>query len=121
MTIIMARRVLLIGLLLILPIPFYLEHWAWLPVAKQLAIAMPLLLVEFNVSHLLLFLQGLSGILICWVLALGYTICSANWPAAIRSSMVGLMLLTSLIIFSSVKIYRSLESPSLSLSFMQIY
>lgn len=121
MTITTARRVLFIGLLLILPVPFYSGHWALLPVANEIPIALHLLIAELNSANGLLLLQGLSGILICWLLAFAYGFWSADWPFSIRGSITGLLVLTALIIFSSVEIYRSLETASQPLTFMQLY
>ncbi len=124
MTISTARWVLFIGLLLILPLPFYAGHWAILPTANELLIVLRFLLAEgaeFYGLNGLLLVQGLAGVFICWLLALLYGVSSSQWPSKIRGSIVGLSLLTALILFSSAEVYRSLESATLPLTFMQLY
>ena len=129
MTVTTARRVLWISLLLLIPLPFLLSHWGWVPAGRIVQVMLHGLASWIvgngdNVAWIspLLVLQLLLWLLVLWCVAWAYGQWSANWPVKIRGSIMGLTVLILLIVFSSAPVYRSLLSAEpLPMSFLQVY
>jgi peptidoglycan/LPS O-acetylase OafA/YrhL len=122
------RRVLWISLLLLAPLPFYGQHWGWVPVARVLQIIAGMLSSELvfkadgeAINLLLLLLQALFWLCFLAGAAVVYGKWSRTWPDKIRGSIMGLLVFTALLIFSSVRIYSSLLAPPQHLTFLQLY
>ncbi|ARN75817.1 hypothetical protein [Oceanicoccus sagamiensis] len=114
-----ARWVLWIGLLVILPFPFFADNWVLLPIINLLK---ALLVFDIPLSSAaVLLMQSCLGSWLCWLLALAYGHWSGSWPAKIRGSIVGLLLLSAIIILSSVDVYIPLTSGSERLTFLELY
>ena len=110
MSLVMARWVLFISLLFILPLPFYAQQLAWLPVVYLLK----LWLVNLHLNSadiissfvMLVMLELTLAVFACWWLAKCYEFVSVNWPIKIRGSIVGLTVFSLLLVCSSVPVYR---------------
>ncbi|HEB29002.1 MAG TPA: hypothetical protein ENI05_14835 [Porticoccus sp.] len=129
MTVRTAQWVFWVSLVLLLPLPFYLQHWAWLPCGSVLKFIVGCLLIESNesiaVSYLWLWLQLALGLILCWCLAKAYGVWSTHWPSTIRGSVMSLLVFSCLVIFSSIPVYGALWSHSDAdnrlRTFLQIY
>jgi hypothetical protein len=119
------RVVLWVALLIVLPVPVYLSHWGWVPVGRGIQ-AMGYWgqgVGQWQFVALSLFItQLIIWSALCWGVAVLYGVWSKNWPHKIRGSVMGLVVLSTLIVFSSVGVYRPLL-PRLGspLTFLQVY
>lgn len=93
--------VLWISLLLLLPLPILSEGgMATLPVAY-------LFQVSIKDWVLLELLQGALWALVLWLLAQGYIQLAGAWESKIRGSVMAIVVLSLLILFSSIPIYKN--------------
>jgi hypothetical protein len=111
MTVKTAQWVFWVSLVLLLPMPFYDQHLAWLPCGSVLKFIVGEFRESNSVSLTGLLPQLVFGLLVCGCLAKVYGFFSAGWPSTIRGSVMSLLVFSCLIIFSSVPVYGSL-SPS---------
>ena len=93
------RWVFWISLLILLPLPVFSTPWGWLPVAY-------LLLAFFRDGGALLLLYALVWGAGLWLLALGYCRWTRRWESRVRGSLMAISVLTMLVVFSSVPVYR---------------
>jgi hypothetical protein len=116
----------------LLPLPFY--H----PPSYQAGIVcLPLLQVFFVVSaELYLYVAGLGNTItglpalaiampvwtaLLWFISDRFIVWTGSWLATVRGSVMGLLVFTLLIIFSSVPVYRGLENSAGAITFLQVY
>jgi hypothetical protein len=111
--------VLSIFLMLLLPLPVYLSGGGLLPAARIIMLAFTqATAVDFS----MLLAQGSIGIIICVVVARLYIALSKSWPLKIRGSVVGIISLLLILIFSSISVYKPFGSHSQDrLEFRQLY
>jgi hypothetical protein len=101
--------VLSIFLILLLPLPVYLNGSGLLPAAK----IMMLVFSQVNMFDVtFLFAQVLAAVIVCILVARLYIYVSQAWPIKIRGSVVGIISLLMLVAFSSVSIYQPLSKSS---------
>ncbi len=123
------RRVFFVALLLLIPLPFYHSIVVLLPAARIFLIASAeiyLWLSDASIAMALgdsvsLSLQLLLWVGLLWLLASGYTRWAKDWPASVRGSVMGLLVFSLLIIFSSVPVYYPLGCSTAGVSFLSVY
>jgi hypothetical protein len=101
--------VLSIFLILLLPLPVYLNGSGLLPAAR---IMMLVFSQATALDSTLLFAQGLTGSIICIFIARLYINLSEAWPLKIRGSVVGIISLLMVVVFSSISIYKPFGNDS---------
>ena len=117
-----AQRVLWVSLLIILPLPFYSQNLAWVPIGRIVQLLIRGVLPEAGLAAALLCAQAIIWSIVLWLMALLYGATTKAWPAKIRGSIMGLMVLTLLMLFSSMPIYYALAPPGqTALTFLQVY
>jgi|GEM_PF-3798278 len=126
-----ARWVLWVSLVVLLPLPLYIVEWGLLPLGAVLkSLTTDHLQQLSDVSffeRLAIFCQCLIGILFEGWLAWSAGYCSRHWQDKIRGSVIGITVLGTLMVFSSVGIYSNQLSPRpehhalARLSFLQVY
>jgi hypothetical protein len=106
-------------LILLLPLPVYLAGSGLLPAARIMMLAFNQV-TAFDFSMLIA--QGSIGSIVCVVVARQYIALSKSWPLKIRGSVVGIISLLMLLIFSSISVYKPFGSHSQDrLEFRQLY
>lgn len=131
MSVITARWVLWVSLLVSLPFPFYIVHWGLLPLG---AVLKALLFGHLQDLYKLSLLQGALVLLQCLVAAAvfgliswGYGRYASQWQEKIRGSILGIVILSFLTTFSSVTVYspqlviRNTDSHVRQVTFLQVY
>ncbi|MFA7554786.1 MAG: hypothetical protein WCY88_11090 [Spongiibacteraceae bacterium] len=119
-----ARWVLFLALLIVLPWPFFVQQqWSWLPVAYLLPrVGSAIFNGSAPVVAMLGLIQLAVALVVFWGVARLYVRCSATWPVKFRGSIVGLLALTLLMIFSSVAVYGPLELNGIvRVTFLDVY
>jgi hypothetical protein len=96
-------------LILLLPLPVYLTGGGLLPAARIIMLAFSQATV---LDFTLLFVQGLTGSIICIFIARLYIHLSETWPLKIRGSVVGIISLLMVVVFSSISIYKPFGNDS---------
>lgn len=106
-------------LILLLPLPVYLNGIGLLP-AGEIIIQV---FMQADLSDgLVLFTQGLMASTACIVIAHLYIALSKTWPLKIRGSVVGIISLLMVVAFSSISVYKPFGSSSLeSLELRELY
>lgn len=106
-------------LMLLLPLPVYLSGGGLLPAARIIMLAFTqATAVDFS----MLLAQGSISSIVCVVVARLYIALSKSWPLKIRGSVVGIISLLLILIFSSISVYKPFGSHSQDrLEFRQLY
>jgi hypothetical protein len=120
------RWLLFIALLLVLPLPFHLSQWVIVPFAYLFGALFgwpEVSAINLPAMSLLLLVQLLLSAVLLWGLAFAYTFWSIKLPVKIRGPIMGLLVLSSLILFSSFPVYdvAQLAADNSQLTFLQIY
>ena len=104
-----------ISLLLLIPLPVYGQSWGWLPVAY-------LILTAFYHFDVLYLLQALFWGALLWWLSRSYCRWTAHWEAKLRGSVMAIAVLSLLILFASIPVYRPVDRAGDSrLTFQWLY
>lgn len=131
MSVITVRWVLWVSLLVSLPFPFYIVHWGLLPlgaVLKALVFGHLQQLYELSLLQVaLVLLQCLVAVVVFGLTSWGYGRYASQWQEKIRGSVVGIVMLSFLITFSSVAVYsgqlvaRNIDDSVRKVTFLQVY
>ena len=131
MSVITVRWVLWVSLLVSLPFPFYIVHWGLLPlgaVLKALVFGHLQQLYELSLLQVaLVLLQCLVAVVVFGLTSWGYGRYASQWQEKIRGSVVGIVMLSFLITFSSVAVYsgqlvaRNTDDSVRKVTFLQVY
>ncbi len=125
MSVAMARGVLFLALMVMLPLPFYLSGWVLLTPGFVL-----MLVIEHwtsvgaglqPLSLLGLILQLGISLLVCAGLAFLYGLCSSPWPVKFRGSILGITIMTGLVLLSTWPVYDGFPMVNTGLSFLELY
>ncbi len=128
MSIASCRWVLWVSLMLLLPLPVLLQHVGWVSAGYILQLLIhsftdPVAATALVVDQRLL----LAGQLLMWSLILSipgviYGKFAIGLPLKQRGSLVGLLAISLLILFSTFTVYSSLLDPQLApFTFLQLY
>lgn len=101
MDIVTTRWVFWISLCFLMPMPVFGTPWSWLPVAY-------LLLAFFRDGGALLLLYAAIWGAVLWLPVLGYCHWTRHWEPRVRGSVMAISVLTMLVMFSSIPVYRPL-------------
>lgn len=124
------KWVLFVILVLTIPVPFYLINIGWIPTGRILLLGIHTILFiaieglggKGPVIAFIICSQALVYLLVIYFFCVSATQLTQRWPSRIRGSVVGILGLCLIIIFSSFDVYRPLHSPTaLKTSFFHIY
>jgi hypothetical protein len=131
MSVITVRWVFWVSLLVSLPFPFYIVHWGLLPlgaVLKALVFGHLQQLYELSLLQVaLVLLQCLVAAVVFGLTSWGYGRYASQWQEKIRGSVVGIVMLSFLITFSSIAVYsdqlvaRNTDDSVRKVTFLQVY
>ena len=124
MPVLAARWVLWISLLILMPIPFYVGSWSCLPVERVIGISYAALIGDLEMAFPapLLVAQLLGWSMLLWMCGFFYGLLSERWSDKIRDSIMGLVVLTLLMLFSTFPVYHSsLAGDASQLNFRQLH
>lgn len=99
--------VLWLALLVLLPLPVYLQAWGWVPVWYVAGVCIDVLAGKATLGIAGLVVQLVVGVGLTGLLARVYGHSCAGWPARIRGSIVGIVILSLLLLFSTFPVYRT--------------
>lgn len=122
MPVAVAFRVLFLFLVALLPMPCFWQDWGVLPPLRFLYLVYTELVSSglTEVSLLALVLM-LIHVLAAGLIAHAYSTFSRQWPSRIRGSVLGISVLSLLIVFSSMAIYRLPLDAAPNMTFLQLY
>lgn len=118
----MARWVLWISLIVILPLPIMSDTVVLLPLGYFIqhffhSVIFSEALFEYD---FLIIMQCLLWLGLLYTLAFLYGKISMNWPIKLRGSIMSLVIFIGLILCASIPVYKSIEHPQW-VTFMTIY
>ena len=118
------RWVIWAALAILLPIPLLYGSWGWVPSWYTSKVAYRLFSSDMAIgsAEVLLVVQLIVSLVLFYFIAGVYLRLCKNLPIKIRGSLVGVIILTTLILFYTFPVYHSpFDDFGASVTFLQLY
>lgn len=126
MSVLVSRWVLWVALMILVPLPMWVQsHWVWVPAFRVIQLAWRSLVfsaVDGVISVVLLTQMGVGALLLAG-LAFAYGSLARAWPVKIRGSIMSLTVFVALILMASIPVYKPIVAGQAGqmVSFMSVY